>query len=100
MDIEQLKLILETVRGISGDAQLVAVCWIIIDKLLPMLCWMTVFFTLIANTPRIIQSTMCGTNFYKWARKELGTGIGGFLTPEEKEATESALRDLVLSRNK
>ena len=42
MDIEQLKLVIETVKSVSGDAQAVAIWWLVLDKLLPVIAWLIV----------------------------------------------------------
>lgn len=39
MDIEQLKLILETVQAVSGQAQSVAIWWVVISQALPAVLW-------------------------------------------------------------
>ena len=97
MDIEQLKLILETVRGVSGDAQIVAVCWILIDKLLPAICWMAVFGVLVWKFPHFVK-LFCGSDkFMIWARDQLGTGSSGYLADHERERTEDRLRELVIA---
>jgi hypothetical protein len=42
MDIEQLKLVIEAVKSVSGDAQAVAIWWLVLDKLLPVIAWLLV----------------------------------------------------------
>lgn len=37
MDIEQFKLLLETIKSISGDAESVAIWWLVVDKIIPVI---------------------------------------------------------------
>lgn len=39
MDIEQLKLVLETVQAVSGQAQSAAIWWVVISQALPAVLW-------------------------------------------------------------
>lgn len=43
MDIEQLKLILETLSAVSGDAQLIAVAWISINSISSLIVFTMIF---------------------------------------------------------
>ena len=99
MDIEQLKLILETVQGISGNAQTVAIVWIFISQLLPMICWMIVFSVLVNAVPIAIGIARDEEIFYKWVRREMGMGTG-YLSRTDFLEVEEKLRELVINRNK
>ena len=56
MDIEQLKLVIETVKSVSGDAQAVAIWWLILDKLLPVVAWLIVGYGVFKTATKIINA--------------------------------------------
>ena len=96
MDIEQLKLVLETAQGIGVQAQAIAIVWILLDKLLPVVCWMTVFVTLLWKIPTFVRLFAGSDAFMIWARDALRIGSPGYLADYERRVVEQKLRELVL----
>lgn len=56
MDIEQLKLVIETVKSVSGDAQSVAIWWLILDKLVPVVAWLLVGLGIYSAVNKLINA--------------------------------------------
>ena len=100
MDIEQLKLILELVKGVSGDAQTVAIAWILVSHVLPYIFW-GIFGTFsVITVSKLIVNLNENENdyeFFKECRMELNTGSGGALTADEKRRTKKAILKLLPS---
>ena len=93
MDIEQLKLVIETVKSVSGDAQAVAIWWLVLDKLLPVIAWLIVgcgAFKLLSRLILNINShkDMCDI------RDMLGIGISGPLMEVERKQVLAKIREL------
>lgn len=62
MDIEQLKLVIETVKSVSGDAQAVAIWWLVLDKLLPIIAWLIVGCGVFKIATKIINAIATESN--------------------------------------
>lgn len=93
MDIEQLKLVIETVKSVSGDAQTVAIVWLLLDKLLPVIAWLVVgvgAFKLLSRLILNINShkDMCDI------RDMLGIGVPGHLMDCERSKVLAKIREL------
>lgn len=56
MDIEQLKLVLETVGNVSGDAQTVAVWWLILDKFIPSVVILAISYGVYSLVLKIVRT--------------------------------------------
>ena len=86
MDIEQLKLVIETVRSVSGDAQAVAIWWLVLDKLLPIIAWLIVaalaYNIIYIVVHKVILEKDCEETL-KILRDTLGIGHG-YLSQEER----------------
>ena len=100
MDINYLKLILETVKTVSGDAQTVAVWWIVVDKLAPVIAWLfagsgAVYLIrkMIIVSERTSIAESCEEDM-KCIGRMLNTFSGTYLTKQEREATIDEVRKL------
>lgn len=100
MDIEQLKLILETVNGVSGDAQVVAILWLVFDKLLPIIAWVGVFYMLCVKVANPLINAVFDESAIKRFRDELGTGSSGALIQPERIRTINKINDLIRESRK
>ena len=86
MDIEQLKLVIETVKSVSGDAQAVAIWWLVLDKLLPIIAWLIVaagvYKIISVFGHKVILEKECEETL-KILRDALGVGYG-YLSQDER----------------
>lgn len=86
MDIEQLKLVIETVKSVSGDAQAVAIWWLVLDKLLPIIAWLIVaalaYKIISVLVHKVLLEKECEETL-KILRDTLGCGYG-YLSQEER----------------
>ena len=98
MDIENLKLILETVNGVSGDVQTVAILWIVVDKIIPAACWMTGVLVLIYKAPAAFNAICGEREFFKYCRGELGLGDDGELYDYQKARVKKTILDMIKER--
>lgn len=98
MDIEQLKLIMEAVPSVSGDAAAIAISYIVFENFLPFVGWMIFLFMLYKFGIALISKipTVSDTDFFIEMRDLLRIGASGVLTEQEKTATKSKLRDLAV----
>lgn len=104
MDINDLKLIIDAVKTVSGDAQSVAVWWIIADKIAPIIGWLLTACGIVYLVRKIIITSertsiaeSCETDM-KIIGNLLKTHTGHWLTKEEREATINAVRNLAKSK--
>ena len=94
MDIEQLKLILETVSGVSGDAQVIAVAWLLLDKVLPVAGWLAFGYGIYRLVSRIIPVFMDDAELCR-LRDKLGIGSPGYMYESERRKLFKRLNELV-----
>ena len=97
MNIEELKLILETIRSLSGDASTAAYWYFGLEFAKDII----ILFTLVGGTmwgiSKAGQAAGVGADedFMRECRDALGTGCYGGLTQEERRATQAAIRKLI-----
>src|SRR5690554_2338495 len=99
MDIEHLQLILDTVSQVSGDAVTIAVAFIVLDKVLPFILYLTFFYVVYRVALLIHQAStrVKKESFWEDMRDCLGIGTPGHLTPDELRRTEAELRRLAMA---
>jgi hypothetical protein len=101
MEIEQLKLILETLQGVGHEAGNLAVLYLWLQfagGVLTSLSLIGVFlglFYFIYRAVRMSNGHNETETFFCEMRDQLGTGIHGTLTTDERNRTMTALRKLV-----
>ena len=98
MDIEQLKLIMETVSSVSGDAAAIAISYIVLVNVLPFICWMSFLCLLYKFGVALISNLTVESDpdFFVEMRDLLRTGTSGPLTANEKTATKAKIRDIAV----
>jgi hypothetical protein len=101
MDIEQLKLVLETLRGIGQDAGSIAVLWMwlkfgasALSSLAMGLTVVGVVWFISRAVIRLNGNEECEI-FVREMRGMLNTGTPGCLTSDERTRTQEAIRALV-----
>jgi len=100
MDIEQLKLVLETLQSVSHDASSIAVLWLWLKfgtHIAAQLFWAVVVCVAvygIFRTVRMLHGVDGTDTFLREMRDLLQTGTGGVLTDRERHETQTALRNL------
>ena len=101
MEIEQLKLILETLQGVGHEAGNLAVLYLWLQfgaSILGHLTLASVFiglFYCIYRAIRTIQGNEEADAFFCSMRNQLFANTGRYLTDEERQRTMTALRQLV-----
>jgi hypothetical protein len=101
MEIEQLKLILETLQGLGHEAGNLAVLYLWLQFIGGVLTNLSVMGVLLGVTYLIYRAIRmsCGYDeadaFFREMRDQLGTGIYGSLSSDERQRTMTALRKLV-----
>ena len=97
MNIEELKLVLETIRTLSGDASTAAYWYFGLQFAKDII----ILFTLVGGTMwgvhKALQASGVGADeaFMRECRDALGTGFRGELTDNERAATQQAIRKLI-----
>jgi hypothetical protein len=97
MDIEQLKLILETVQGITGDAKSAAIWWMALHyglQILNHLLVAGVIITVVLLIVRTIRHHDDDEKFITEMRNAMRLGYG-YLGLDERMRTHAAIRKLV-----
>jgi len=97
MNIEELKLVLETIRSLTGDASIAAYAYFGLEFVKSVIGWAVgawVALTLIQTIGRV-SGVDEDTAFMRECRNELRTGTGGELTRNERKDTQAAIRKLI-----
>ena len=100
MDIEQLKLILETVQGIAGDAKTTAIWWMALHyglHILNQLLIAGVVITVAVIVARTVMYYNDDEKFIKEMRDGMNLGYG-YLCQSDRIKTHNAIRKLVAKR--
>jgi hypothetical protein len=101
MEIEQLKLILETLQGLGHEAGSLAVLYLWLQFAGGVLTNLSIMGACVGVTYFIYKAIMISQGhdesdaFLREMRDQLGTGTGGYLTTDERNRTMTALRQLV-----
>lgn len=101
MDIEQLKLVLETLQNVSHDASSLAVLWMWLKFGAAAVGHISIMAVIVAVAYFIYKAIRSNYSddaydlFFRDMRDQLRTGTGGCLTDNERIATMAALRALV-----
>jgi hypothetical protein len=97
MNIEELKLILETIRSLSGDASTAAYWYFGLEFAKYVLGWLVSAGVVLTITRTIAVANGVGADeaFMRECRDALGTGCRGELTDNERAATQQAIRKLI-----
>lgn len=97
MDIEQLKLVLETLQGLGHETSNLTVIWLSLKYGTMVLGWLLSVGVIVYVTTRIYRAVTSGTDeaFFGAMRDQLGTGRRGALTRDELHDTKRAIRTLV-----
>jgi hypothetical protein len=101
MEIEQLKLILETLQGVGHEAGNLAVLYLWLQFAGGVLTSLSFTAVLLGVTYLIYRAIMMSQGhdetetFLREMRDQLGTGTGGHLTGHERHRTIAVLRQLV-----
>lgn len=104
MEIEQLKLILETLQGVGHEASTLAMLYLWLKfagGVLTNLCFVGVFvglFYVIYRAIRMSAGHDEAEAFLREMRDQLNTGTGGHLTDHERQRTISAIHALVAEK--
>ena len=102
MNIEELKLVLDTILSLSGDATTAAYWYFGLEFAKAVIGWAAVAWVALALIKTIAKANGVDEDeaFMRECRDELGTGTGGELTRNERKATQIAIRKLIFGRNK
>lgn len=97
MNIEELKLVLETIRSLSGDASTAAYWYFGLEFAKFVLGWLVSAGVVlaIAQTIAVANGVGADEDFMRECRDALGTGCRGALIQEERRATQAAIRKLI-----
>jgi len=101
MEIEQLKLILETLQGVGHEAGNLAVLYLWLQFAGGVLTNLSIMGALLGVTYLIYKAIMISQGhdeteaFLREMRDQLGTGVYGHLSSDERHRTMTALRKLV-----
>ena len=102
MNIEELKLILETIRSLSGDATTAAYWYFGLEFAKFALGWLVGAWLAWALIKTVAAASGVGADeaFMRECREALGTGCGGSLIGSERVATQQAIRKLIQESKK
>jgi hypothetical protein len=97
MNIEELKLILETIRSLTGDATSAAYWYFGLEFAKFVLGWLVGAGVVLTFLKTVAISNGLGADeaFMRECRDALGTGFRGGLSPTERYDTQQAIRKLI-----
>ena len=97
MNIEELKLVLETIRQLSGDASTAAYWYFGLEFAKFVLGWLVGAGVVLVFLKTVAAANGVGADeaFMRECREALGTGCLGGLTETERYDTQQAIRKLI-----
>ena len=97
MNIEELKIVLETIRSLSGDASTAAYWYFGLEFAKFVLGWLVGAGVVLTFLRTVAVSNGLGVDeaFMRECRDALGTGYRGGLSPTERYDTQQAIRQLI-----
>lgn len=97
MNIEELRLVLETIRLLSGDASTAAYWYFGLEFAKYVIGWLFGAWVVLALAKTIAVANGVGLDeaFMRECRNELRIGCRGALAEDEREATQQAIRKLI-----
>ena len=97
MNIEELKLVLETIRSLSGNASTAAYWYFGLEFAKFVLGWLVGAGVVLTFLKTVAVSNGLGVDeaFMRECRDALGTGVRGGLAPTERYDTQQAIRKLI-----
>ena len=94
MDIEQLKLVLSTLLQLGEGSKEVAIWWLMLDKVLPVVVWLLILGAVVYLVLRIIPMLTLSDPICE-LRDRLGIGSSGSHSNWERRETFKRLNKLV-----
>ena len=100
MNIEELKLVLDTILSLSGDATTAAYWYFGLEFAKAVIGWAGVAWVALALIKTIAKANGVDEDeaFMRECRDALHTGCRGHLDEVEREATQRAIRKLIQER--
>jgi hypothetical protein len=97
MNIEELKLILETIRSLTGDASTAAYWYFGLEFAKFVLGWLVGAGVVLTFLKTVAKANGVGSDeaFMRECRDALGTGCRGGLSVTERYDTQQAIRNLI-----
>jgi hypothetical protein len=96
MNIEELTLVMDTLRQLGGDGKEAFIWWLMFDKVLPIIAWLTALAILMVPI-RWMLASMHGTSYLCSLRDRLDIGSPGHLNMSEltqvQRVVDKALRE-------
>ena len=102
MNIEELKLILETIRSLSGDASSAAYWYFGLEFAKFVLGWLVGAWLAFTIIKTVAKASGIGADeaFMRECRDALGTGMRGYLDDDERAETQRVIRQLIQESKK
>lgn len=104
MDIEKLKLILETIQGVGHEAGSLAMLYMWLQFGASAITNLSIAAVIVGaaylgyRAIRVGYGVDAYESFFRDMRNQLFTGTGGYLTDDERQRTIAALRTLVAEK--
>jgi hypothetical protein len=100
MNIEELKLILDTIKSLSGDASTAAYAYFGLEFAKFVIGWAVGAWVVLTLIKTIAKASGVDEDeaFMRECRDALHTGCRGYLDEVEREATQQAIRKLIQER--
>ena len=102
MNIEELKLILETIRSLSGDASTAAYWYFGLEFVKFVLSWLVSAGVALTIIKIVAKANGIGADeeFMRECRDALHTGTRGYLGDDERAETQRVIRKLIQESKK
>ena len=102
MNIEELKLVLETLRSLAGDASSAAIWWMALHYSFELLKVAAITGTILGSVFVIVRAFVVmntDDDFFKTARDQLRIGCSGYLTTSERNEVRQTLLRMIAERD-
>jgi hypothetical protein len=100
MNIEELKLVLDTIRQLSGDASTAAYAYFGLEFAKFVIGWVVGAWLMFTVIKTVSKAAGVGTDeaFMRECRDALRIGCRGALIADEREETQRAIRQMIQER--
>lgn len=95
MNAEELTILMDTLRELGGDGKTAFIWWLVFDKLLPVIGWITAVAILVFGLARPMFVLVTAESFMRNLRDRLNIGSPGHLTASEMKDVQRRIDKLL-----
>lgn len=95
MNADELTILMDTLRELGGDGKTAFIWWLVFDKLLPVVGWITAACILIFGLGRPLLGTLRSESYLRSLRDRLHIGSPGYVSDSELRQLQQSIDELI-----